>query len=150
MGQTVLLPRPHGMALLIADIDRFMDINDSYGHVAGDQVLKVWVSRLRTACRRKERFTLGWRRIFYFAVTPARGGSRQKLCAAIPKNAVSAETKWSKLQFKVGGLAVKDITGMQVGEFARRANRCLHRAKEARQNCLQMELVECLLSTREV
>ena len=37
--------------LLMLDIDRFKNVNDSYGHVAGDQVLQA-VARTLTACVR--------------------------------------------------------------------------------------------------
>ena len=39
------------MALLMLDIDHFKDVNDTYGHMAGDQVLKV-VARLIKECLR--------------------------------------------------------------------------------------------------
>jgi diguanylate cyclase (GGDEF)-like protein len=39
------------MALLMLDIDHFKDVNDTYGHMAGDQVLKV-VARLLKECLR--------------------------------------------------------------------------------------------------
>jgi diguanylate cyclase (GGDEF)-like protein len=32
---------PEVMALVIADIDRFKSVNDSYGHLAGDEVIKM-------------------------------------------------------------------------------------------------------------
>jgi diguanylate cyclase (GGDEF)-like protein len=43
----------HGspMSLLMLDIDHFKDINDTWGHAAGDEVLKVIGRLLRESCR---------------------------------------------------------------------------------------------------
>jgi two-component system cell cycle response regulator len=37
--------------VLITDIDRFKAVNDTYGHDAGDQVLKEFASRIRSTVR---------------------------------------------------------------------------------------------------
>ena len=42
------------LALLIVDLDRFKDINDTFGHLAGDEVLRVTAIRLLEAVRKTD------------------------------------------------------------------------------------------------
>ncbi len=43
-----------GMALLYLDIDRFKNVNDTLGHEAGDQLLKVFAARMRDGVRQSD------------------------------------------------------------------------------------------------
>src|SRR5690606_28966066 len=49
----------HPLSVVLADIDRFKRINDSYGHNAGDGVLRA-VSRVLTACCRGGDVAIRW------------------------------------------------------------------------------------------
>ncbi|MBL0728546.1 PAS domain-containing protein [Piscinibacter sp. HJYY11] len=40
-----------GTALMFLDVDRFKEINDTHGHVAGDEVLRLFADRLRRCVR---------------------------------------------------------------------------------------------------
>jgi two-component system cell cycle response regulator len=40
-----------GLTILMADLDRFKEVNDRHGHLAGDQVLRVFADRLKRRLR---------------------------------------------------------------------------------------------------
>jgi diguanylate cyclase (GGDEF)-like protein/PAS domain S-box-containing protein len=46
--------RRGGLALMYFDIDRFKHINDTYGHDAGDQVIRMFAQRVRTVLRESD------------------------------------------------------------------------------------------------
>jgi len=43
-----------GLAVLFVDFDKFKDVNDAYGHLAGDEVLRVTAGRLRACLRHSD------------------------------------------------------------------------------------------------
>jgi diguanylate cyclase (GGDEF)-like protein len=53
LDHAIALARRHdrAIALLFVDLDRFKDVNDAFGHLAGDEVLKALVRRLTKTVR---------------------------------------------------------------------------------------------------
>ena len=50
-GRSRRAPRPTPLSLLIVDVDRFKDVNDLFGHPAGDAALRRVAESLRAATR---------------------------------------------------------------------------------------------------
>jgi diguanylate cyclase len=47
-------PKPKSYAVLMIDVDFFKQVNDQYGHVVGDRVLKVVTSRIKSNLRERD------------------------------------------------------------------------------------------------
>lgn len=56
LSQTISLAQRHAtpLSLALCDLDHFKKINDTFGHQAGDRVLKAFGEILRTTCRKED------------------------------------------------------------------------------------------------
>lgn len=127
------------LALLVWDVDRFKDINDEYGHKAGDKVLKV-IARLLAEGVRETDFVarLGGEE-FVMVVTGASG-------AAVLEVADKLRMAVSRCGFHFRGDSVPITISCGIAEFRagdsvdavfERADRALYRAKhEGRNRCM--------------
>ena len=65
-------------SVAIVDIDGFKKVNDDYGHLTGDELLKQFSAELRSACRATDVIGRLGRRRIHFAVRLRPGGSGGK------------------------------------------------------------------------
>ncbi len=129
------LERHRPCSLIIADIDHFKNVNDTYGHQAGDEVLKNFARLLKGNCRTGD--------------LAARFGGEEfvLLCAdcdvgAASERAESIRRQLSSLQHDaLGGRACTSsfgVTEIQAGDtpdtMVARADRALYEAKERGRN----------------
>ncbi|MFC3912792.1 GGDEF domain-containing protein [Pseudaeromonas sharmana] len=126
-------------SLIILDIDRFKSINDEFGHIFGDQVLKAIARRVRDGCKNGEKsFRIGGEEIAL--LLPGRNLAVARQVAEALRRAIEKVT----VMDRKNGRRLNTITAsFGVAEFApgdsyemlmRRADEQLYKAKELGRN----------------
>ena len=131
----------HGNMLLVAmlDLDHFKRINDSYGHLAGDKVLKIIASQLRKNLRPTDfiaRFG-GEEFVLLMPDTPMSTGLQlaEKMRAAVEACPFHFKGEPVTVTLSMGFAAFKP--GDRSDQVLKRADQALYRAKDAGRNTLQ-------------
>jgi len=132
------------LAILALDLDRFKDINDSYGHPVGDAVLMEFADRIRQEIREVDlAFRQGGEEfVVLLPETDSQGGERvaERLCAAIrntPFRPDSGYRAGNPLSINVTvsiGIAVFPLHGRTGEEVLEAADDALYAAKAAGRN----------------
>ncbi|MFN8540226.1 MAG: diguanylate cyclase [Thermomicrobiales bacterium] len=125
------------MALLIIDLDHFKDINDTFGHLAGDTLLREIAIRLRTRLRRSD-FPARYAGDELAVILPETGlvGAMalaerlRSASAATPLHTGEARPAWLTLSV---GVAIY-TPGTTVTDFLRAADSALYFAKHEGRN----------------
>jgi diguanylate cyclase (GGDEF)-like protein len=132
------LERKGGLTLLLLDLDHFKEINDTFGHHAGDTVLAEVARRLRFVCGPEA--VIGRLGGDEFAVliqgSPAATGiatACRMIIAAIRKP-IPCDGHALGVGVSIGFLSTEDRTASR-DDLMRRADRALYAAKAAGKNC---------------
>ena len=121
----------NGLTLLLLDLDHFKQINDTYGHPAGDQVLANFAEVLTRCIRRTDMaFRLGGDE-FALLLQPADAQAAQRVKSRI---AFHLHTHPELLRWKVGSSIgfSQWQPGMSVGDLYEAADSELYRQKHQR------------------
>ncbi len=135
------------LAALIVDLDRFKHINDTYGHPAGDAVLREAARRMKAAVRRYDAVGRYGGEEFLI-VLPGCGLSDATTQAERIREAVCAEPFRSgdtslPVTCSIGVSARPAPSPSDAGTLIREADSALYRAKNNGRNCV--EVVEAVL-----
>ncbi len=129
-------------SLVMADIDFFKKINDTYGHPAGDAVLKAFVRTMQSLCREDVDWVARYGGEEFILVLPDTGPGGAEVLAERIRVAAS------ELAVPVKGAAARftasfGVTGFMAGEYRENisadsmisaADMCLYSAKEHGRN----------------
>jgi two-component system cell cycle response regulator len=131
-----------GFALMMLDLDRFKEVNDTFGHVAGDRVLVVTAHRLRQSLREIDLLARIGGEEFLVAL-PATGRRQaehaaERLRAVIGSQPIAlADGREVKVTLSIGvAMAPVPETGEEIGidQLIERADRALYASKTEGRN----------------
>lgn len=132
-AHALLRRKPGYLSVLCIDLDRFKEVNDSYGHDAGDQLIREVARRLKAICRDTDTICrLGGDE--FAIIQPDTNPSGAATLAQRVVDGLSGEVDLSigraELSCSVGVAVVSDAEQGQA-ELLRQADVALYRAKEA-------------------
>ena len=132
------------LAVMMIDIDHFKPVNDTHGHKAGDEALKIFAERLKDNLRSFDLVArIGGEE--FVAILPDVSERRtymvaERLRRAIAEVAfeVGAEAGPLTITTSIGGTII-DFEDHTVQEVLERADKALYEAKEGGRNCVFFE-----------
>lgn len=133
------------LAVLMIDIDHFKPVNDTYGHKAGDDVLKIFACRLKDNLRSFDVVArLGGEE--FVAILPDVSEARAHMVAERLRRAIADEpfdvgheSGPIRITTSIGGAIIGHEGYHSVHECLDRADKALYEAKEGGRNCAVFE-----------
>lgn len=125
------------VALLMLDLDRFKHVNDTYGHRAGDELLKHFTQHCHTIIRETDIIGRTGGEEFAILLPETELGAAFQLAERIRSAIESSALKLDHaiVSYSVSiGVAVKSTTEMHIEKLLSQADKALYEAKDAGRN----------------
>jgi diguanylate cyclase (GGDEF)-like protein len=122
----------HSLGLLLLDIDRFKDYNDTYGHLEGDKVL-IRLSQTISSCLRTMDSAYRYGGEEFTIILPETGGAEAKTVAHRIREAVAAEkfipepNKPDQVTISIG--VTEYCQEEEFADFIKRADKAMYLSK---------------------
>lgn len=129
------------VSLLMIDIDRFKEFNDTYGHQQGDVILKAVAGVLESTLKRPTDFTARWGGEEFAVLLPSvKSDGALKVAERIRKSiedmtipSINSHTSLS-VTVSIGVDSAAPVIDSEISDFIERADKALYAAKEAGRN----------------
>lgn len=143
LGRIVTDPRRHICSVIMMDIDDFKSVNDTYGHDAGDEVMKRIARTLKNIIRKDDLYCR-WGGEEFNAFIYSGGDAEviaERIRKAVEDMAVVYEGKVIRVTLSIGVCMVSDMKKITMNEIINTADRCLYISKRSGKNTVTVERI---------
>ena len=123
------------LGVLIADLDHFKYVNDTYGHLAGDAVLREVTKRMQSEVRSYDAVgRFGGEEFLILLPGCKTSETAERLRRAIVGQPIETEAGSLTITLSLGGVAAEDWPDCTANQILHMADAALYRAKEQGRN----------------
>ena len=130
----------HPVAVILIDIDRFKQVNDTYGHKAGDVAIKAVVDACRSILRNKDIFGRygGEEFVVFLPETTSEGALElaEQMRKKIAETVISIDNAKLFVTASFGVVGTEKVVSVGLDELLKSADIAMYRAKDAGRNCV--------------
>jgi diguanylate cyclase (GGDEF)-like protein len=127
------------LAVVLADIDHFKVVNDTYGHLAGDYVLKQLAVEIKRRIRREDILARYGGEEFAIVLPELDNPNAVHFAEKIRRIAAEAKFRFDETDIPVTvsvGVTTMEPSVHEAAAFIKRADEALYRAKSNGRNCV--------------
>ena len=130
----------HAVSVIFCDLDHFKQVNDTLGHLAGDDVLREVTRRMAAVMRPYDSFgRYGGEEMLCVLPNCELAGAlevAERMRAAVAATAVETEAGAVQITVSIGVATMSREEAGSLGQLLQRADSALYRAKENGRNCV--------------
>lgn len=123
-------------SLLLVDVDHFKKINDSYGHLRGDEVLKALANKLTSLVRTSDIVARWGGEEFAILLPNTDEGLALTLAERLRSEVSASDTAGLQISISIGLVTSSEVT--QSAQLLQQADNALYRAKANGRNCVNV------------
>jgi diguanylate cyclase (GGDEF)-like protein len=133
------------VGILLADIDHFKRVNDTRGHLVGDEVLRAVTGRLKGEVRSYDSVGRYGGEEFLILLpgcdNPKLTAKAERLVRVVERSSIGTSTGTVAVTISIGGIASGDCPHADVNKLLLAADTALYRAKVSGRNRSEMALL---------
>jgi len=133
------------VGILLADIDHFKRVNDTRGHLVGDEVLRAVTGRLKGEVRSYDSVGRYGGEEFLIVLpgcdNPKLSTKAERLVKVVERSSIGTSTGTVAVTISIGGIASGDCPHADVNKLLLAADTALYRAKVSGRNRSEMALL---------